>query len=118
MKLMPMIYATDLDRSIAFYRKLGFELGNVQRSGGWAELRLGDGMLALHEADSVPPEQGAVLLTLLSEEPLPDLEVKLVADGVEIERQVTDEAFGRSMVIRDPDGLSVQINEFDPALYT
>jgi catechol 2,3-dioxygenase-like lactoylglutathione lyase family enzyme len=118
MKLMPMIYATDLDRSIGFYGKLGFELGNVQRSGGWAEMKLGDGFLALHEAESIPRNDGPVLLTLRSEEPLPDLEARLEAGGVEIKRRVTDEAFGRSMVIHDPDGLSVQINEFDPALYT
>ena len=120
MKLMPMIYSTDLDRSIAFYERLGFTLGNRQRSGTWAELQLGDAILALHETETIPPVEGEVrvLLTLLAEEPLPDLQARLEEAGVEIVRPATDEAFGRSMEIRDPDGLVVWINEHDAALYT
>jgi hypothetical protein len=29
-----------------------------------------------------------------------------------------DEAFGRSLVVTDPDGLEIQINEHDHELYT
>jgi catechol 2,3-dioxygenase-like lactoylglutathione lyase family enzyme len=117
-KLMPMIYATDLDRSIAFYERLGFAVGNLQRGGGWAELHLGDAILALHGTAHLPTGGERVLITLVAEEPLPDLQARLEEAGVEIARPVTDEAFGRSMELRDPDGLPIWINEHDTSLYT
>ena len=30
---------------------------------------------------------------------------------------IADEAFGRSLVRSDPDGLQIQVNEHDPELY-
>ena len=33
------------------------------------------------------------------------------AGNLEVARGIADEAFGRSLVVRDPDGLEIQINE-------
>jgi hypothetical protein len=36
---------------------------------------------------------------------------RLAGAGVAIERGITDETFGRSILLRDPDGTPLQINE-------
>ena len=41
----------------------------------------------------------------------------LRAKGITPARGIIDEAFGRSLVVRDPDGLLIQIDEHDPDLY-
>lgn len=50
--LVPMMYVLDLERSIAFYRHLGFEVGNSFTPEGeskpsWAWLQSGDAQLML-----------------------------------------------------------------------
>ena len=57
-------------------------------------------------------------LALASEEPLERLVARLKTAGLKLEREITDEAFGHSILLRDPDGLAIQINEHDTALYT
>lgn len=42
---------------------------------------------------------------------------QLQAAGVAVEHEIADEAFGRSLRLRGPDGLPLQINEHDPDLY-
>ena len=66
MILMPIVYVQDMDASLAFYERLGFE--PKSRSAMWSELRAGDGaVLALHAA---PTEAvGRVDLALVAEEP-------------------------------------------------
>ncbi|HKG47581.1 MAG TPA: VOC family protein [Pyrinomonadaceae bacterium] len=51
-KLVPMVYVVDLERSIAFYGLLGFEVGNTFTPEGetkptWAWLQSGDAQLML-----------------------------------------------------------------------
>lgn len=48
--------------------------------------------------------------------PEEELMTQLTAAGISIENDIVDEAFGRSLLLRDPDGLPLQINEHDPAL--
>jgi catechol 2,3-dioxygenase-like lactoylglutathione lyase family enzyme len=101
--LMPIVYVEDMDASLAFYERLGFE--PKSRSGMWSELRAGDGaVLALHKA----PAGGRVELALVADEPL-----EQVSERVPPARGIADEAFGRSLVIRDPSGLAIQVNEHD-----
>lgn len=50
MILMPIVYATHMERALAFYESLGFE--SQARGSHWSELSAGDGaVLALHLAD-------------------------------------------------------------------
>jgi hypothetical protein len=37
-----------------------------------------------------------------------------VATRLPLHRGIADEAFGRSVVVRDPDGTLIQVNEHDP----
>ncbi len=120
MLVMPVVYVRDVERARQFYEALGFEFVRKQRNGRWAELRLGDAKLALHYIEELPEERGEkrVDLALESQEALDVLQERLIEAGVPLERVVTDEAFGYSLVVRDPDGLHIQINQHDPELYT
>lgn len=105
---MPIVYVTDMDASLAFYESLGFEI--MSRSEMWSRLRAGDGaVLALHGAG--PEGAAQVELALVAEEPL-----ERVAERVPPRRGIADEAFGRSLVVEDPDGMRIQVNEHDHTL--
>ncbi|GAA1017404.1 hypothetical protein Aple_032850 [Acrocarpospora pleiomorpha] len=130
MIVMPVVYASDVERSLGFYQTLGLTVRAKGRSGKWAELAApGGGLIALHAAHPGPPgaepaepdtavPAGGVTLCLVSPAPLDDLVERMGEAGVEPVRGVSDEAFGRSVVFADPDGLLIQINEHDEELYT
>lgn len=112
MILMPIVYVGDMDESVAFYERLGFDVDPQSRSSHWTTLKAGDGaVLALHAVDG--DTAGRVELAMVAEEePLERL-----ADAGPLARGIADEAFGRSVVLRDPNGLQIQVNEHDPELY-
>ena len=119
MTLMLIVYVTDMAASTAFYAVLGGEVGRSSRSDSWNELKLGGAVLALHAAERLPDNRACGLeLAFNSTEPLETLADRLRMSGVPLYRDITDEAFGRSLIIQDPDGLLIQINEHDADLYT
>ncbi|RFS80960.1 VOC family protein [Actinomadura spongiicola] len=129
MIVMPVVYASAVDRSVGFYQALGLTVRVRGRSGNWAELAASGGLVALHAArpradgaETAEPDTaasaGAVELCLVSETPLDDLVQRMGRAGIEPVRGISDEAFGRSVVFADPDGLLIQINEHDEELYT
>lgn len=119
MTLMTIVYVTDMAASTAFYEALGAEVSQVNRTKTWAEFKVGDAILALHASDALPTERFCGLdLSFNSTEPLETLAQSFKQAGVSLYREITDEAFGRSLVVKDPDGLPIQINEHDPELYT
>jgi catechol 2,3-dioxygenase-like lactoylglutathione lyase family enzyme len=106
---MPIVFVGDMDESVAFYEGLGFE--TETRSPHWSTLKAGDGaVLALHAADG--EAVGRLELALVAGEPLERL-----AATAPLARGIADEAFGRSLVLRDPNGVELQVNEHDPELY-
>jgi predicted enzyme related to lactoylglutathione lyase len=66
-QLVPMVFVADVERSIAFYRHLGFETGNTFAADGatsptWAWLHSGDAQLMLAAtSDAVIAEQQSIL---------------------------------------------------------
>mgnify|MGYP001412080747 CR=1 FL=1 len=119
MKLMPIVYVTNMDKAIEFYSALGLQIGVQGRSAYWTEMVMGDGVLALHFIDQLPKKQiGRVELAMVAERPLENIVDDLKQNGLTLEREITDEAFGRSILVRDPDGLPIQINEHETELYT
>jgi catechol 2,3-dioxygenase-like lactoylglutathione lyase family enzyme len=68
--LVPLAHVRDVERSIAFYTRLGFEVGNTHvpegaRAPVWAWLRRGRAQLMLGQAgEPVEPERQAVLFYL------------------------------------------------------
>jgi catechol 2,3-dioxygenase-like lactoylglutathione lyase family enzyme len=113
MILMPIVFVSEMERSIEFYESLGFEPRH--RSTMWTELNAGDrAVLALHHADRLPASSQRVELALVAQDPLERVEERF---GYALARPIADEAFGRSLVLRDPDGLEIQVNEHDQSLY-
>ena len=112
MILMPIVYVRDMDESVAFYERLGFEVDIQARSQMWTELKAADGaVLALHAAeDGYAP--GRVELSMIAEQPL-----EAVAGLAPPASGIADEAFGRSLILEDPNGLQIQVNEHDRELY-
>jgi len=119
MVVMPIVYVTDIQASVSFYGALGFTERRRSRSDNWVELTGEAGMLALHRSTGeARPTNGRVELSLATTEPLEHVREALVNAGVTSAGPVMDEAFGRSLIVTDPDGLEIQINEHDHELYT
>jgi uncharacterized glyoxalase superfamily protein PhnB len=112
---LPIVYVTDMGRSLAFYQALGAAVKNQGTM--WSELRFGDVALALHLAGSVSHAGQQVALAMVAERPLEAILAALQKAGVVVSSEIVDEAFGRSLTVHDPDGLPIQINEHDPELY-
>ena len=108
MQLQTIVYITDMERSIAFYEALGFA---VAYRGGpvWTAFQGSDGVLALHLVEHLP-EPGRVEVSLVADDPLEVVIGRLAGAGIE-STPIEEQPFGRSTVVRDPDGLAIQINE-------
>lgn len=108
MQLQTIVYVTDMERSIEFYEKLGFE---VDYRGGpvWTAFQGDDGVLALHLVEDMP-EGSRVAVSLVAPKPLEATVENLTDAGIE-PSPIEEQPFGRSTVVRDPDGLAIQINE-------
>lgn len=115
MRVMPIRYSSDVDAAMRFYHALGLDVGPMSRPGAWAELPAASGMLAIHKGD--PSEAGTCELAFEADEPLDDVVTRLRDAGFE-PAPIVDENFGRSVRVRDPDGVWVQINAYDRDLYT
>ncbi|UOZ11888.1 VOC family protein [Amycolatopsis sp. WQ 127309] len=115
MRVLPIRYSADVEALTRFYRALGLESGPASRPGGWIELPADGGTLALHRAAA--EDAGRCELAFEADEPLEDVADRLRAAGFE-PGPVTDEGFGFSLRVRDPDGVWVQINRYDRELYT
>ena len=119
MVVMPIVYVTDIEASVRFYSALGFTERRRSRSDNWVELAGAGGLLALHRSTGeARPTNGRVELSLATTEPLERFRDTLVDTGTASVGPIMDEAFGRSLVVTDPDGLEIQINEHDHELYT
>lgn len=116
--MMPVLFVENVDRTIRFFETLGLEMSIRSRTHSWAEFDVGGAILALHEADlETLSNEVRMELAFVAQESLYEVEARCRANRIPVERVVTDERFGRSMVVRDPDGLLIQINEHDTELY-
>lgn len=111
MKLLPLVYVTDMDRSIAFYSKLLPASSVVTASPYWTELQVGGATLALHLAESVDHAGDGMGLGLDAATPLEDIVGQLAKAGITPSGEICAQPFGRSVSVEDPDGLVIQINE-------
>jgi len=73
-QLVPLITVADVERSVSFYKHLGFEIGNTFAPQGatkpaWAWLRSGNAQLMLGAAtEPAKPEQQTVLFYLYTDD--------------------------------------------------
>lgn len=119
MILQPIRFVADIDLSMRFYEALGLSFQRSSRNRQWMELSARGGVLGLHTAASADPPRKAtdVGFVLLTNTPLEDVIGRLAEAGFAVDEPVIDEEFGRSLQVRDPDGLLVRIEEADPELY-
>jgi catechol 2,3-dioxygenase-like lactoylglutathione lyase family enzyme len=127
MKVMPIRFVADVEQCEHFYTVLGLNVDRRGRTPGWTEMTAHGGLVGLHSAEGddppwakqgdLPRSAGTVELTLVTEEPLEEVARRLDAAGYDHE-PIADEAFGRFMQVIDPDGLTLQVQEHDPTLYT
>ncbi|MCS6839313.1 MAG: VOC family protein [Roseiflexus sp.] len=141
---MPIIYTNFFDDAVDFYQRLGFQLTARDRVYKWAELRMGDMLLGIHEAS--PPDaaeahdnagdsaQSAhrtdtahkkavqpppITLSFDCRDVLENVLLYLVDRRIYLlGAPIVDEAYGRSYRIRDPDGREIELVERDRNLYT
>ncbi|MEM7323886.1 MAG: VOC family protein [Actinomycetota bacterium] len=104
MQLQPIVYVTDMDRAVGWYTTLvGVE--PAMTSEHWTSFPVSGANLALHLTDE-RPTAGGVELSLVTDEPL-----ETVLQRVDAAVGITEQPFGRSIVVVDPDGTRIQVNE-------
>jgi uncharacterized glyoxalase superfamily protein PhnB len=114
MALMSIVYPSNMSDALHFYHALG--LKSTKQGNLWSELKVGDARLGLQTAD--PFVRGEkIQLVLISHKPLEEVIKQLSAKGITVQSKITDEAYGRSLLLHDPDGNPIMINEYDPELY-
>ena len=110
MRPVPFIYTTDMTRSIEWYRTVIPKATLISESRYWSELDIDGDVLALHGTEAITPG-GAAGVAFVADEPLEALQARLADAGIEPLRGITDEPFGRSIVLEDPSGFRFQVNE-------
>ena len=113
LKLSPMLHVRDLSKHVDFFERLGGSLLYGSRDGDFALMRFGETELGLlgHPPN---PEQGdhPLELNFSAELPLEQIESAVDRDS-SVVQGVSDEAFGRQLLLKTPDGLLVKINQIE-----
>ena len=110
MQLMPIVYVSDMERSVEFYGQVG--LRPVSRSDYWSVLKDDDGgTLALHLATDLLSNGSQLDLSMTVDDSLEVFLAQSFDPPVEVVRPIKDEVFGRSVIVSDPDGLHIQVNQ-------
>jgi len=115
-ELVPLAQVVDVERSLAFYQKLGLEVGgrtkdeNIDFAGLCVETGRTVLMLSRGNGAIVPKEQ-RVLFYLYTRD-LNTLRERLLSDGIEVPPIIKREYMERGEIeITDPDGYCVLIGE-------
>ena len=107
-QLVVEVYVRDLDRSLDFYRAIGFDL--VRRTGGFAVLSWDGHVLFLDEQLQLPDlagqERGNVRVMV---EDVEALWQRAQSMGATITAPIGDRSYGlRDFTVRDPDGFGLR----------
>ena len=83
MKLVPLVYVTDMERAIGFYTKLLPASSVVTSSPYWTELSVGGATLALHLTEGVEHSSDGMALSLDAATSLEDVISSLDVAGIQ-----------------------------------
>lgn len=117
--LQPIVHVTEMERSINWYSTLLGKEASFS-SEHWSTFSVGDGTLALHSVDQrslvegsavegsaeEPAGNGSVELSLVVDDTL-----EALLDRTGWDAAIDTQPFGRSLVLHDPDGARIQVNE-------
>ena len=107
-QLVIEVYVRDLERSLDFYRALGFDL--VRRTGGFAVLSWAGHVLFLDEQPQLPDLVGRERANVRVI--VPDVDAlwhRVQSVGASISAPIADRSYGlRDFTIRDPDGFGLR----------
>ena len=115
--LVPFAHVTNVDRSVAFYERLGFEMLHEATAHGrrmWAFLERGDARLMVAAADGAfDPDAQGIIFYLYTRD-LDALRARLVAGGVDA-GEITTGGPGpdRQLEVTDPDGYVLMLAEIE-----
>ena len=115
--LVPFVHVADVDRSVAFYERLGFVMEHEFAPDGrriWAFLERGDARLMVAEADAPVESHAQAALFYLYTRDLDALRTRLVDAGVAA-GEITTGGPGpdRQMRVDDPDGWCLMVAEIE-----
>jgi hypothetical protein len=119
-RVRPIHFVPDLADAVRFYEALGLCPETRSRSGHWIELTAAGGELGLHDAAIAADGHGraGIALNFVADEPLEGVERRLLEAGFPPDGTIVDQEWGRSLLVRAPDGTVIQIDEQDRELYT
>jgi predicted enzyme related to lactoylglutathione lyase len=115
--LVPFAHVTDVDRSIAFYERLGFAMEHEFLDDGrrvWAFLERGDARLMVAESDGAFDAEAQGIIFYLYTRDLDTLRARLIDGGVDAP-EITTGGPGpdRQLEITDPDGYVLMVAEIE-----
>lgn len=110
-RLVPMLPVRDLEESVAFYRRLGFEVRQRNDDWGWASLAFGDCALMLDRSIAPHPHapNGGVLY--LYPDDVAAYHARLQAEGIDVPSVETTFYGMREFRIEDPAGTRLWIGQ-------
>lgn len=111
MRLQPIVYTKDMAQAVTWY---GHVLGTTPsyESDVWTTFDVNGAHLAIHRVDGDLANESRVAISLVATDPLEDLMQRWSStDEVDVVRGIQDETFGRSLLLTDPDGTVIQVNE-------
>jgi len=114
--LIPFVHVTDVERSIAFYELLGFDLKDTYEHDGqldWAALESRDAQLMLARASAPIERDKQAVLSYLYADDLAALREQLVAAGVPVGEIRDGRPPAREMGLADPDGWCLMVAEIE-----
>ena len=114
LKPQPMVHVESMPAALRFYEGLGAELLFGSRDGDWAMIEFSGARIGLLAHPPGDGKRETVELQFTSDQPLEAVEKRMHAvDPNFIERGTADEAFGRMLKLRTPDGLLVKVIEVE-----
>jgi catechol 2,3-dioxygenase-like lactoylglutathione lyase family enzyme len=111
-RLVPFVNVADVDRSVAFYHRLGFTPTSVYKYRdllAWAALESAGAELMFQRSDAIEAERQGILFYLYSDD-LAALRDQLLAGGIEA-GEIEDGSPGprQEMRVVDPDGYVLMV---------
>lgn len=108
MKITPFVFSNDVERSIKFYSLLG-EVTVVYQSDEWTELSVNGSSFGIHHTTEPIKVGNHMGLSYTTTSKLADLKTVLESNTIEIVRDIVDQGFADTMVIKSPDGIEIEI---------